>query len=198
MGTEETLVFTTGHQANAGSIGTILGPSDTVICDSADHASIMDGVKLSGAKLRPFRHNQMPKLERMLERAAADGGGVLVIVDGVFSMEGDLADLPTICRSVRALRRPAHGRRGARRRRPRRTRRRGLRAPRRRGPRRPSHGHVLEEPRLVRRLHRRLVRGHRLHPLLLPARSSSPPRRCPRRSARRWRRCGWCAPRGPS
>ncbi len=96
MGTEETLVFTTGHQANAGSIGTILGPSDTVICDSADHASIMDGVKLSGAKLRPFRHNQMPKLERMLDRAAGDGGGVLVIVDGVFSMEGDLADLPTI------------------------------------------------------------------------------------------------------
>jgi len=97
MGTEDTLVFTTGHQANAGSIGTILGPSDTVICDSADHASIMDGVRLSGAKLRPFRHNQMPKLERMLERAASDGGGVLVIVDGVFSMEGDLADLPVIC-----------------------------------------------------------------------------------------------------
>ena len=96
MGTEETLVFTTGHQANAGAIGTILAPSDTVICDSADHASIMDGVRLSGAKLRPFRHNQMPKLERMLERAAGDGGGVLVIVDGVFSMEGDLADLPTI------------------------------------------------------------------------------------------------------
>ena len=96
-GTEETLVFSTGHGANAGSIGTILGPSDTVICDSADHASIMDGVRLSGAKLRPFRHNQMPKLERMLERAAGDGGGVLVIVDGNFSMEGDLADLPAIC-----------------------------------------------------------------------------------------------------
>lgn len=96
MGTEDALVFTTGHQANAGSIGTILGPADTVICDSADHASIMDGVRLSGAKLRPFRHNQMPKLERMLGRAASDGGGVLVIVDGVFSMEGDLADLPRI------------------------------------------------------------------------------------------------------
>jgi 8-amino-7-oxononanoate synthase len=51
---------------------------------------------LSGAKLRPFRHNQMPKLERMLERAAGDGGGVMVIVDGVFSMEGDLCDLPAI------------------------------------------------------------------------------------------------------
>ncbi len=96
MGTEEVIVFTTGHQANIGAIGTILGPGDTVICDSGDHASILDGCKLSGAKLRPFRHNQMPKLEKMLERAAGDGGGVLVIVDGVFSMEGDLCDLPAI------------------------------------------------------------------------------------------------------
>jgi 8-amino-7-oxononanoate synthase len=96
MGTEDVIVFTTGHQANVGCLGTILGPSDTVICDSADHASILDGCKLSGAKLRPFRHNQMDKLERMLERAAGDGGGVLVVVDGVFSMEGDVGDLPAI------------------------------------------------------------------------------------------------------
>ncbi len=96
MGSEDAIVFTTGHQANVGCIGTILSARDTVICDSADHASILDGCKLSGAKLRPFRHNQMPKLERMLERAAGDGGGVLVVVDGVFSMEGDLCDLPAI------------------------------------------------------------------------------------------------------
>jgi 8-amino-7-oxononanoate synthase len=96
METEDALVFTTGHQANVGCIGTILEPGDTVICDSADHASILDGCKLSGAKLRPFRHNQMSKLEKMLERAAGDGGGVLVIVDGVFSMEGDLCNLPEI------------------------------------------------------------------------------------------------------
>jgi len=96
MGTEDVIVFTTGHQANVGCLGTILGPSDTVICDSADHASILDGVKISGAKLRPFRHNQMSKLERMLERAAGDGGGVLVVVDGVFSMEGDVCDLPSV------------------------------------------------------------------------------------------------------
>jgi 8-amino-7-oxononanoate synthase len=96
MGTEEVLVYTTGHQANVGCIGTILAPGDTVIADSGDHASILEGCKLSGAKLRPFRHNQMPKLERMLERAAGDGGGVLVVVDGVFSMEGDLCDLPAI------------------------------------------------------------------------------------------------------
>ena len=96
MGADDVIVFTTGHQANVGCIGTILEPGDTVICDSADHASILDGCKLSGAKLRPFRHNQMPKLEKMLERATGDGGGVMVVVDGVFSMEGDLCDLPSI------------------------------------------------------------------------------------------------------
>ena len=101
MGTDDVIVFTTGHQANVGCLGTILEPGDTVICDSADHASILDGVRLSGAKLRPFRHNQMEKLERMLERAAGDGGGVLVVVDGVFSMEGDICDLPAIVERCR-------------------------------------------------------------------------------------------------
>ena len=96
MGTEAALVFTTGYQANVGAIGTILGPGDTVIADSGDHASILDGCRLSGARLRPFRHNRIDKLERMLERAATDGGGVLVVVDGVFSMEGDIADLRPI------------------------------------------------------------------------------------------------------
>ena len=96
MGTEDALVFTTGYQVNLGTIGTILGPGDTVICDSGDHASILDGCRLSGAKLRPFRHNQMDKLERMLERGVNDGGGVLVVVDGVFSMEGDLCPVPDV------------------------------------------------------------------------------------------------------
>jgi len=96
MGTEAALVFTTGYQANLGTIGTILEPGDTVICDSGDHASILDGCRLSGARLRPFRHNQMDKLTRMLERAADDGGGVLVVVDGVFSMEGDVCPLPEL------------------------------------------------------------------------------------------------------
>jgi 8-amino-7-oxononanoate synthase len=96
MGTEDSLVFTTGYQANLGTIGTVLEPGDTVICDSGDHASILDGCRLSGARLRPFRHNRIDKLEQMLERAAEDGGGVLVVVDGVFSMEGDIAPLPEI------------------------------------------------------------------------------------------------------
>src|SRR5436190_20724208 len=97
MGTEEAIVFTTGHQANLGALGTLLAPGDTVIADSADHASILDGCLLSRAKLRPFRHNRLDKLAKQLERAATDGGGVLVVVDGVFSMEGDVAPLPAIC-----------------------------------------------------------------------------------------------------
>jgi 8-amino-7-oxononanoate synthase len=96
MEEEDAIVFTTGYQANVGALGTILGPADTVICDSGDHASILDGCRLAGAKLRPFRHNRMEKLEKMLGRAAEDGGGVLVVVDGVFSMEGDVCDLPRI------------------------------------------------------------------------------------------------------
>jgi 8-amino-7-oxononanoate synthase len=102
MGTEEAIVFTTGHQANVGTLGTLLAPGDTVIADSADHASILDGCLLSRAKLRPFRHGRLDKLEKMLQRAEEDGGGVLVAVDGVFSMEGDVADLPRIVELCRA------------------------------------------------------------------------------------------------
>ena len=96
LGTESALVFTTGHQANLGSLGTILGPGDTVVADSGDHASIIDGCILSRAKLRVFRHNRLTGLERTLEKAARDGGGILVVVDGVFSTEGDVAPLPEI------------------------------------------------------------------------------------------------------
>jgi len=102
MQTEDALVFSTGYQANVGCLSTLLGPSDTVICDSGDHASILDGVAMSRARIRPFRHNRMDKLETMLERAGGDGGGVLVVVDGVFSMEGDVCDLPTVARLCRA------------------------------------------------------------------------------------------------
>jgi 8-amino-7-oxononanoate synthase len=114
MNTEDAIAFTTGYQANVGCLGAILEPGDTVICDSGDHASILDGCKLSGAKLRPFRHNRMDKLEKMLQRAGEDGGGVLVVVDGVFSMEGDVCDLPRIvelCRGhgARLMVDEAHG-----------------------------------------------------------------------------------------
>jgi 8-amino-7-oxononanoate synthase len=96
LDTEAALVFTTGHQANLGALGTILAPGDTVIADSGDHASILDGCILSRAKLRAFRHNRVDLLERRLETSAAEGGGILVVVDGVFSMEGDVAPLPEI------------------------------------------------------------------------------------------------------
>jgi len=96
LGTEAAIVYTTGHHANLGAIGTILGPGDTVIVDSGDHASILDGVLLSRAKMRPFRHNRLDLLERRLQQAESDGGGVLVVVDGVFSMEGDVAPLHEI------------------------------------------------------------------------------------------------------
>jgi len=96
MGTEEALVLSTGHQANLAALGTLLAPGDTVIADSGDHASILDGCLLSRAKLRPYRHNRIDKLERTLQKAARDDGGILVVVDGVFSMEGDVAPLAQI------------------------------------------------------------------------------------------------------
>jgi 8-amino-7-oxononanoate synthase len=114
MGTEDAIVYTTGYLANTGAIGTLLDPGDTVICDSGDHASILDAVALSRARVRPYRHNRLDKLESMLGRAESDGGGVLVVVDGVFSMEGDLAPIPDIaalCREhgARLMVDEAHG-----------------------------------------------------------------------------------------
>ncbi|MBJ7348412.1 MAG: aminotransferase class I/II-fold pyridoxal phosphate-dependent enzyme, partial [Thermoleophilaceae bacterium] len=83
MHTEDALVFTTGYQANLGALSALLDSGDTVICDAGDHASLLDGIKLSGAKVRPYRHGRLDKLETMLSRARSDGGGVLVVVDGV-------------------------------------------------------------------------------------------------------------------
>ncbi|MEJ7825740.1 MAG: aminotransferase class I/II-fold pyridoxal phosphate-dependent enzyme [Solirubrobacteraceae bacterium] len=96
MGTEDALVTSTGAQANLTALGTLLSPGDTVVADSGDHASILDGCVLSKAKLRVFRHNRIDKLQRTLEKAARDEGGILVVVDGVFSMEGDVAPLGEI------------------------------------------------------------------------------------------------------
>src|SRR5919108_5439054 len=102
MGEDDALVYTAGYLANVGCIATLLGPGDTVVCDAGDHASILDAVSMSRARIRPFRHGRLDKLDTMLERAGEDGGGVLVVVDGVFSMEGDVADLPRIVELCRA------------------------------------------------------------------------------------------------
>ena len=90
-------MFTTGHQANLGALGTILAPGDTVIADSGDHASILDGCILSRAKLRAVPPQPAgPARAARSSGPANDGGGILVVVDGVFSMEGDVAPLPEI------------------------------------------------------------------------------------------------------
>jgi 8-amino-7-oxononanoate synthase len=101
LGTAAALVFTTGYQANVGVLGTLLGPGDTVVADAGDHASLLDGAVLSGARLRPFGHARLDRLADQLRRAAGDGGGVLAALDGVFSMEGDVPDLGAVLRLCR-------------------------------------------------------------------------------------------------
>ena len=101
MGTEDVIVFTTGYQANVGCIGTILEPGDTVICDSGDHASILDGCRLSGAQAAArSATTRWRSWSGCSSGPPSDGGGVLVVVDGVFSMEGDVCDLPGDRRAV--------------------------------------------------------------------------------------------------
>jgi 8-amino-7-oxononanoate synthase len=93
---EAALVFATGYQTNLGAISALVQRNDFAIIDKDDHASIIDGCRLSFGKVQKFRHNDMDDLERVLE--ATRGKGKLIIVDGVFSMEGDMADLPGIVR----------------------------------------------------------------------------------------------------
>lgn len=97
MRREAALVFSTGFQTNLGIISALAGKGDYILCDRQNHASIFDGTRLSFAKTFKYEHNDMDELERLL-RVIGDKGGKLVVVDGIFSMEGDLADLPGICR----------------------------------------------------------------------------------------------------
>ncbi|GAB4289176.1 MAG: pyridoxal phosphate-dependent aminotransferase family protein [Coriobacteriia bacterium] len=94
VGQEAALVFSTGFQTNLGTISAIVGRHDHVVIDKDDHASIYDGCKLSYGKVHRFEHNDVASLERILASLADQPGGVLVVVDGVFSMEGDIAPLP--------------------------------------------------------------------------------------------------------
>ena len=92
------LVFTTGYTANVGLVSTLVQAGDAVFCDSAAHASLVDGARLADGMLRAFQHNRPNSLRRGLRswRSQASGGGVLVAVDGIYSMEGDWAPLPEI------------------------------------------------------------------------------------------------------
>ena len=92
---EAAVVFATGYQTNLGTISALVGRNDIAILDKFDHASIIDGCRLSFGEVRKFRHNDMDDLERVLQNVP-DKSGTLIIVDGIFSMEGDIAPLPDI------------------------------------------------------------------------------------------------------
>jgi 8-amino-7-oxononanoate synthase len=95
MEKEAALVFSTGYQANVGTISSLIGRSDFVVTDKDDHASIVDGCRLSFGTMKRFSHNNMEHLERVLSNLPLESNK-LVVVDGVFSMGGDIAPLPGI------------------------------------------------------------------------------------------------------
>jgi len=95
---ERALVFSTGFQTNLGTISCLVGKSDAVVIDRQVHACIVDGCRLSYGKTYKFAHNDMNDLERVLAnvRAINSRGGIMIVVDGVFSMEGDIINLPDL------------------------------------------------------------------------------------------------------
>ncbi len=97
VGKDEALVYSTGFQVNLGVLSCVTGRRDTILCDELDHASIVDGRRLSFSTARKFRHNDMESLENELKKCAPETIK-LIVVDGVFSMEGDIANLPEIVR----------------------------------------------------------------------------------------------------
>ncbi|MDD5369053.1 MAG: aminotransferase class I/II-fold pyridoxal phosphate-dependent enzyme [Anaerolineaceae bacterium] len=97
VGKPAALTFSTGMQTNLGTISSLVSRGDYIILDKEDHASIVDGAWLSGGEIQRFRHNDMEHFERVLGSLQADKGK-LVVVDGLFSMEGDIAPLPEMTR----------------------------------------------------------------------------------------------------
>lgn len=98
LGTEDTILYSSCFDANGGLFETLLGADDAIISDALNHASIIDGVRLSKAKRYRYANNDMAALEQQLQQATADGARFkLIATDGVFSMDGVIADLKTIC-----------------------------------------------------------------------------------------------------
>ena len=98
LGTEDTILYPSCFDANGGLFETLLGPEDAIISDALNHASIIDGVRLSKAKRYRYANNDMVALEEQLKQANADGARFKIIAtDGVFSMDGVIADLASIC-----------------------------------------------------------------------------------------------------
>jgi glycine C-acetyltransferase len=95
--TEACVVFQSGFTANAGTVSAVLGKDDMIISDELNHASIIDGARLSKATIKVFKHKDVADCERILQENAAFSGKKLIISDGVFSMDGDIAPLPALC-----------------------------------------------------------------------------------------------------
>jgi glycine C-acetyltransferase len=95
--TEACVVFQSGFAANAGTVSAILGKEDFIISDELNHASIIDGARLSKAKIKVFRHKDVAHAEELLKEVAGEPGHKLIITDGVFSMDGDVGPLPALC-----------------------------------------------------------------------------------------------------
>ena len=94
---EACVVFQSGFTANAGTVSAVLGKEDLIISDELNHASIIDGARLSRATIKVFKHKDVNDCERILQEHASFSGRKLIITDGVFSMDGDLAPLPELC-----------------------------------------------------------------------------------------------------
>jgi glycine C-acetyltransferase len=94
---EACVVFQSGFAANAGTVSAILGKGDFIISDELNHASIIDGARLSRATIKVFRHKDLAHAEELLKEVAGEPGHKLVITDGVFSMDGDIGPLPGLC-----------------------------------------------------------------------------------------------------
>jgi len=94
---EACVVFQSGFTANAGTVSAVLGKEDLIISDELNHASIIDGARLSRATIKVFKHKDVKDCERILQEQADFPGKKLIITDGVFSMDGDIAPLPELC-----------------------------------------------------------------------------------------------------
>jgi glycine C-acetyltransferase len=101
VGTEDALLYSSCFDANVGVFGALLGPGDAIFSDSLNHASLIDGIRLAPARRSVFVHGDLDELERGLA-AAADARHRLIVTDGVFSMDGDLADLPRLTELARS------------------------------------------------------------------------------------------------
>jgi glycine C-acetyltransferase len=94
---EACVVFQSGFTANAGTVSAVLGKDDLIVSDELNHASIIDGARLSKATIKVFKHKDTADCERILRENAGFSGKKLIITDGVFSMDGDIAPLPELC-----------------------------------------------------------------------------------------------------